>query len=629
MYSDVPKDYDENLLWRAWINEQLIKYPHYSDLIIKSCMHDIRFYVGTFCWTLDTRKEEPVRAFIPYDYQEVLLLLIVFNIRQSQKMKNWYRRWDVGIDKSRRMGISWTVLYSFDWFWRFDRNRHFRCISSKEERVDGKDDEDALFPKLDFNEERLPPCLSVRGAQHDHAAGRPSMMVFNRRRRTSIRGEASSKNAGRGGGNSAVMRDEEAFAEFGSEITKSLQPTTKCQIRVSTPNGAEGSFWQAKQNLSNDWFTFHWSINPDLAAGLYESKNGKIRVIDKKWHEENPDYNFRIEQTHADPGTPFEFLRSPWFDGEVDASDSIYNIQQEVQISYLGTGSPFFHPVDKLLAAKIKNVRDPIQVGQLEDFLPPQENGQKQSFSDRDMRRDKCKLWFQPSPQGLVPQDTTYSMGIDMGSGGGGKSDSVISVGDDTIREKVFEFRSNGITPEDLARLTVAVYDWFSTHKGVPYAAWDGGGPGVAFGAKFMEFRPDADVYYYKSSNERKAHRSNKPGVPSNQGIKYKMFVDYKDALFRGTYVTRCVEAYDQAQQFRYDGRGGVVHILATTTEDKSETGQQHGDITTSEVILLQAMRERPEPVPRLNVFPVGSFGARWAEYDEQAKREKEEVYSW
>jgi hypothetical protein len=549
-------------------------------------------------------------------------MLMHYNAQQSLRDRS--RRWDVGVDKSRDMGISWSMLLYIDWVWRFDKNRSIRVISAKKERVDGTDDDDALLPKLDFNEERIPSFLSVRGENHDPDYGRLSMKIANRSRFNQINGEASSKDAGRGGRSYIAVRDEEAFATYGGDITKSLNQTTRMQIRISTPNGIDNSFRRARTNAKNDWLTFHWSMHPDKSIGLYESKRGVTKIIDEKWHNDNPGYELRTGPTYADPGSPYEHLRSPWFDGEVDAADSFQDIAQEIQISYLGTGDPFFRN-DQLAEIRMRHGSDPIAQGELFDFMPDQHLYEEQGkliFNDRDARRDKAKIWFNPVPGKSVPQNTTYTMAADIASGNGGGSDSSLSVADDRTKEKVFEYRSNGITPEDFARLVVAVYRWFSTKEGAPYLAWDQGGPGGPFGTKVMEY-PEIDVFYHKKKDERGAKPGRRPGMPSNKEIKKALFSHYRDELFYGEFITHSIESYNQAQQFVHDGHGGIVHQASQSAEEKSDAGVQHGDVTTSEVILVWAMRDRPEPMPIVREPEMGTLAYRIAQHNKLSEPTK------
>lgn len=627
-FSDVPKDPEENLIWRSFIWQQIRDDAAARRCIIASCRYDIRFFVNTFCYTLDTRKDRAILPFITYEYQDVVLALLSYNVGESLKPENRYRRWDLGIDKSRDMGITYCVLYFLDHVWRFSENRQMRCISSKEDRVDSADDEDALFQKLDFIESRMPSLLSVRGDKHDAQHGRPAMKVINNRLGNQIRGEASGKHAGRGGRNLVAFRDEEAAATHGIEITRSLNQTTRMQVRVSTPNGIGNSFHTAKTNAGIDWITLHWSLHPEKAQGLYSIEGGKTTIIDTEWHEAHPDYEFINRPTNSDPGAPWEFLRSAWFDGEERAADSVQDIAQEIQISYLGSGSPFFR-ADKLAEARVNSVRLPDHIGDLLTFLPEHcllGETETLRFTDRDLRHDKLKLWFK-LVNGMVPQNTTYTMGIDIATGNGGTSDSAISIADDTTKEKVAEYRSNGITPEDFSRLSVAMYRWFSTDMGAPFMAWDMGGAGGPFGTKIME-HGEIDVFYYKSRDEVDPRPGRRPGVPSNRAIKKELFTDYRDALFRGGFFTPSAESYQQAEQFVHDGKGGITHQVSSSTDSSADSGDQHGDVTTSEVILVRAMLDRNEPMPIYREPEQGTLAYRIQEHEMAAASGSERWYT-
>jgi hypothetical protein len=269
-------------------------------------------------------------------------------------------------------------------------------------------------------------------------------------------------------------------------------------------------------------------------------------------------------------------------------------------------------------------------VGDLLDFMPESFlHGEPEElrFTDRDLRSDKLKLWFPVSGRGLPPQGTTYTFGIDIASGNGGGSDSAISIADDTTKEKILEYRSNGITPEDFARMCVAVYRWFTTDLGAAFMAWDLGGPGGPFGTKILE-HGEIDVYYHKARDERDPKPGKRPGVPSNRNIKKELFTDYREALFYGGFITPSIESYNQAEQFVHDGRGGIVHQISQTTDNKSDTGDQHGDVTTSEVILVRAMRERPEPMPVLREPEPGTLAYRIREHELGVMKARKRWYS-
>ena len=77
-----------------------------------ACENDIVFWINNFCWTKDPRKN----AIIPielYEFQETFVLQLVDHIKSQR---------DLLIEKSRDMGMTWCVLYVFQWLWLFHEN---------------------------------------------------------------------------------------------------------------------------------------------------------------------------------------------------------------------------------------------------------------------------------------------------------------------------------------------------------------------------------------------------------------------------------------------------------------------------------------------------------------------------
>jgi hypothetical protein len=198
-------------------------------------------------------------------------------------------------------------------------------------------------------------------------------------------------------------------------------------------------------------------------------------------------------------------------------------------------------------------------------------------------------------------------------------------VGDVNSGVKVFEYRSNGITPEDLSRLTLEICKWFTTPQSKPFLAWDMAGPGMPYGT-CMARSGYGYFYYYRSESEKRPHKSNTPGVPSNRALKTELLSDYRTALFEGQFITHSKETYEQAQQFIHDGSGGVCHQKSRTTEDNSAKGEQHGDLVTGEAILWKAMRELPVPETPEFVMPPNCQAARFEKHDREKAEEMETI---
>lgn len=615
-YANVPKDLNHNLVWRLYLRNCL-RDKAMRRVIHEVCKRDILFYVNSFVWTYDPRLKVRCIPFITYPKQDEFFLFVENQYRITEEDGT---PGDFGVLKSRGVGASWSLMAYIDHKMRFFDDTSFLGMSRKEELVDNPDDPSSLMFKLNFIDERLPPWMRADWSARD----RVHMRARYPKTRSIMTGETANENAGSGGRYSAALRDEEAKAPFGTHISRSLSHTTKMQMRVSTPNGVGNSYHAAWVKKSIPWFIYHWTDHPPYNRGLYEfePKTGEITVHDKEWHEKyekehGEPYPFRSEPTDSDPGMPWEFMRSPWFDAEEDRADSRADIAQEIQCSFLGSGSPFFD-AGKLASRREQCAAPPLWQGQIGELLDVH------GIYDADQRPNRCKLWMQVGSQGMPPQMTTYSIGVDI-SAGTGASDSAISVADDRTKEKLMEFKSSGVTPEDLATLTTYLCEWLTTSEGRPYLAWDGGGHGGPYGTAIVRngYHP---VYYHIKEVDDVPHEASRPGVPTNREIKIQMLSDYRSALFSGEYVTYSEETYAQCEQFVFDGKGGVCHQKSKSTENNSERGEQHGDVVSSEAILWLAMRSRPEPEPQKFKAPPGSLAERM-ERRRKAEKNKNKVW--
>ena len=620
-YADVPKSHRGQLLWRYFMTMKT-REPEQCRALENACKRSVLLYFNTYVWLDEPRSYPNCVPFNTYGFQDQYINTLVKNIRTSGNNEFEDKIYDVGVDKSRTMGITWCALGTFDWFWRFFPNSQFLLISKKETDVDKSGSMKALMPKLDYIEERMPNAMQVRGRNHNQNHGRSKLLVYNLKNRSSITVESSNPNAGRSGRYLSVLRDEEGFAEYGESITAACTETTNVQNRVSTANGIANSFYKAKKAGLIDWFTFHWSIHPEYRKGLYEYKNGKTRIIDQEWHQryrnaKKHKYPFVMGPTHADPGVAWEFLRSPWFDRRCERyANDPYKIAQELQISHHGTGSPYFQ-AKTIAELRRKHGRPPNWQGSINELVG-------KDFNDSDVRQNRAKCWFDPIGH-RPPQKTSYTFGIDI-STGTGASDSAISVIDDASREKVFQFITNGVLPERFAMLTHALSNWFTTPAGAPFIAWDQGGPGLPYGAKMIEIG-GMNIFYYKPKDRKDARYEKRPGLPAggaNGGVKALVFDQFRSALFGGWHITHSVDCFDQCLEYTYPDtlRGAPTHIASKESQDVSGRGEQHGDIVVSEVIAFVAASDRPMPQPIKPEFPVNSFGWR-REQRRKAQRER------
>jgi len=619
-YSDVPKSHKGQLLWRYYMVHQT-HVPERREALINACKRSILLYVNTMVWINEPRKYPNCVPFNTYKYQDEFLNAAVENIRNAANAVYEDEAYDILVEKSRTMGVTWMSLAVFDWFWRFFPRSQFLMISKKEDDVDKKGDLRSLMVKLDYIEEHMPNALRTRGREHSSQNGRSHLLVYNMLNNSSITGESANENAGRSGRYLGVLRDEEAFATYGERITAACTETTLVQFRVSTPNGTANSFYKAKRDGRIKVFSFHWSIHPQYRQGLYEFKDGVIRHLDKAWHDryfkdKGREYNFVAEPTCADPGAEWQHLRSPWFDQRCKRYGSPKDISQELQISYHGTGSPYFQP-HKLAGSRDRHVRPPNWSGSIDRLFPVK-------IVDSDTREQRCKAWID-FVGGKPPQNTTYTMGVDIGTGTG-SSDSAITVVDDGSHCKIFEYKTNGILPEELAEHIVApLYRLFCTPNGVAFLSWDQGGPGIPFGSKILSLG-NMQVYYYRPRDQRGAKMERRPGLPAGGPCKAMAFERFRTALFNGSYLTPSQETYIQASEYVYPDitkqQAAPIHVASKESQEASGRGEQHGDMLISEVVAFIALDERPAPQPVKPKIMPGSYAWRQREYERRKKAE-------
>lgn len=257
-----PKTISENLVWRIEHHQKLSISQSSRELYYAMCATDIIFWLNTSCFTLDPRKQPAKIPFITYQYQNELITELVSNIK-TQK--------DILFDKSRDMGLTWCVLMVFQWFWQFgESGNDFLIGSRKEQYVDKTGDMDALFPKLDYSIRNQPSYLLPSG--FDIGKHRNYMNIINPATGSTITGEATNENFGRGGRRKAVLFDEFAFWEVSQQAWRSASDTTKCRVAISTPNGLNNQFAKLRFSNSIEYKSVHWKLHPEKNQTWYDNE---------------------------------------------------------------------------------------------------------------------------------------------------------------------------------------------------------------------------------------------------------------------------------------------------------------------------------------------------------------------
>lgn len=238
----------------------------------KQALEDPVYFIDTFCYTFNPKQEPYHLRFKLFPFQKRLVRDLVYAIRNGE---------DIFIDKTREMGVSYTILATLLWFWLAEPASNFLIGSRKEDYVDNRrggttgNKEESLFGKIDYMLSRLPTFLLPEGFNKDRHFN--YMSLINPANGNSISGESSNPNFSRGGRQRAIFLDEFAFWDEGHAVWGATADTTNCRIVATTPG-----------------------IKPSKAKRLRFGKDGeKIKIItltydldprkNKKWLDDQRD----------------------------------------------------------------------------------------------------------------------------------------------------------------------------------------------------------------------------------------------------------------------------------------------------------------------------------------------------
>lgn len=530
-----PKSLAENVDYRLRLLEAAKNDVDMQKGLIDICSKDIVFWWNTFGFTFDPRKDPSAIPMVLYDFQEDAIK----SIEEAMGVR------DLCISKSRDMGASWMLLGVFLWRWLFREGQAFLLISRNEDYVDKAGNPKSLFWKIDFLMQNLPTWMYPNFTRH-------KLRLSNHDNGSVIDGESTTGDVARGDRRTAIGLDE--FASFdldsGYRALAATRDATLSRIFNSTPSGTSNAFYAVAHNTSIEQLRLHWPLHPEKAEGLYMDGEKK---------------------------------RSPWYDTQCDRCASPIEIAQELDIDFAGSSGSFFDHtrLDQIAKATI---RSPNERGELE-FDPA---ASSDSLLFNPSRDGKLRLWLPLSLSG-DPVRGDYAFGIDI-SAGTGSSNSCISMGDRATGEKVGEFASPHLRPDQLARYAVALARWFKTDSGRSSTlCWEAQGPGRIFGDMVVELG-HREIWYRKREGTLVKSPTQMMGWIPTRDTKQTLFGNYRKALFNGNFINRSREALDECREIVYSAQGGVEHSRSINSIDVSGARANHGDRATADALLSMAM---------------------------------------
>lgn len=562
IYDLVPREIEANLDFREKVIEWGSADLENAQTLWTMCKRSLLFYVSAFVWTYDARDSVTTPyaclPFIPYPYQEETLLALDHAIG----------RHDVLIDKSRGMGASWMGITVIEWRWHFRDYQSFLLVSRKEELVDKTGDPKALMWKIDFIHKNLPGWLMP-------TIGRSNLHFFSYDTASTIDGEATTGEVGRGDYRTAIFMDEFAAVKpiaDGYRALASTQGSTRCRIFNSTTQGPGNAYYDQKKK-GTPRISLHWPLHPIYSEGLTTGADGKPT--------------------------------SPWYEGECVRSAHPSLIARELDMDDEGAEDNFFET--KILNDHMRHTCEPYVEGELifdPDTFEPTE------FIERTGGR--LRLWVELTDD-FGPPHSDYVVGIDV-SAGTGSSNSTAVVGDKKTGHQVAEFVDNQMPPEKFADFSVALAKWFKTstrRDDVPeegaYVVWENNGPaGKIFSRRIMD-----SGYRHFYSKQREDTLSKKgtdaPGWVTTRTTKALLLGDLRIALRDNLFIVRSSRLLNECRMYVYSGAGGdIIHAKSRFTGlEPSGAGESHGDIVIGGGLAWQGMKstacsDEPEPEPEV-----------------------------
>lgn len=266
-----------------------------------------RYWADNFVWIQDPEAEDASKKNIPF-------LLWDFQERAAEEIiRAIVLGYDMPIEKSRKLGLSWLVMAIFVWGWHF-HGWELLVGSQKKENVDTKGNIKTLIEKARYIIERNPDWMMTK--LKDKVTDKNALLVHPVHGAT-LAGESNNLNFGRSDRRKAVLFDEFASWEQTDKAAwQACGSTTKCRIPLSTANtrGTNCHFFTIINNSKkkqNKYLRLHWTLHPVFAKDLYYDEYGKPR--------------------------------SPWYDNEVKRSATLAEVFQELDIDYQASmGSKVF-----------------------------------------------------------------------------------------------------------------------------------------------------------------------------------------------------------------------------------------------------------------------------------------------
>jgi hypothetical protein len=523
---------------------------------------DPLFWMLGFIWTYDPRLKAPVVPFAMYSFQE----------RMFRELMEGIGSRDLLIDKCRDIGASWLNMGAIVHKWMYIPRVTFLVASAKEDLVDRSKDPDCLFWKVDFMLDHMPPWLRP-------TYERKQLNFFNPVMNTTIDGTSTTGDLSRGGRRTAILLDEFASVEQGHAVLAAAKHATNSRVMNSTHRGTNTAFYVMSKNEAIKKIEVDWWEHPLWSKGLYRSvprsRDSATGLVGYELQIMDAGYEFSDDYQFICDGK----MRSPWYDDQCRRAMHPSEIAREIDRNPQGSDSQFFD-LNSLRQQRDSHVRPPICYGELEynaDSAEP-------SYFDVGST-GRFMLWVIPGELGKFSSDRQYVLSADIATGTGA-SNSALMIGDRKTGEKIGEFVSSHIDPNEFGKMAVSMARWLNN----AFLIWEANGPGRIFGKMVLDagYR---NIYWRKEEQTLTKKQSDFPGFYSSRPTKIVLLGEYRRALIDGKFQQVSESSIAEAEEYVFSADGDIRHAKSANFVDPSGARDNHGDRVIADALLYMALK--------------------------------------
>lgn len=516
-YNDLPDNYADLLKLRLYIRERAMDDLEFRNKIIDIVSEDVCAFANLLVYVFEPRP--------PAGPKSIPLMLWPDQADVLTWFDECFGRRDAVCEKSRGIGMSWTIIVLFYHKWRFMHGCKLGICTKDESTLDGPD-ANFLLGKFQFIHDNMPAWLRVDSFGNDIMKRTiQDHTIVNTIMDSTITGYAPTDMKPRSLRFTAFAHDEHAlYPRNSQEAHASVSGTTNSIFFISTWHSHDDAFDALTTDTKSGRLRIrtYWWNNPDRWQGAYTTEAGRLKLVDKDYIHP-PNYPFELDG----------LLRSPWVDFEIRRASidkdailrDLYGRQAE--------GTRKFFRIAAVQIVKTTANRMPLRQGDFQDG------------KFRDNVDGIIKIFGEVGDGVGGP----FAAGSDL-SFGRGQSFSSLEVIDLSTGKQVLDAASNEYNPVEWAQFVFEVVNWLNGDKGDghTYVSFENNGDQATsyvnellrLGYGNIEINP-------KLTKVRKNDQANYYGVHNKDGGRAQL-LELERAVIDGTLVIQspwCKEEFD------------------------------------------------------------------------------------